>query len=213
MGKKIYCFLIVCLLFIPSVQVVGAPESPSEESTPVAEKAQGRMVVEDGASDAAVRMEDASELTESAMVTLAVIVFLVVLFAWEPVPLYVTALCIPVFLAILQPWTRLDGAEAISGFSSEATIAIMGMFILSAGVRRTGLIQIMGEKLAEIASSSIRKQVAIISGFAGPTAGFINNTPVVAILIPMVSILARRVKTSPSKLMIPLSFASMMGGT
>ncbi|MFW6044387.1 MAG: SLC13 family permease [Planctomycetota bacterium] len=152
-------------------------------------------------------------LTASAGITLGVVVCIVVMFALEPAPLFLLALGVPVLLAALEPWTGLGPSEAISGFAAEATITILAMYILTVGVRRTGMVQILGDKISEVAGSSITRQVAIITGFSGPTAGLINNTPVVAILIPMVANLARRMKTSASKLMIPLSYAAMLGGT
>ncbi|MBS3764362.1 MAG: SLC13 family permease, partial [Planctomycetes bacterium] len=157
--------------------------------------------------------EESKKLTTSAAVTLGIIGLAVLFFLVEPVPLFVMAVGIPVLLAALEPWTKVGPSQAISGVSSQATITILAMFVLSEGIRRTGLIQIVGETISNISGSSIVRQVATISGLSGPIAGIINNTPVVAIFIPMVSNLARKVKTSPSKLMIPLSYASMMGGT
>ncbi len=212
MKNKWLILLFLTMIIVPAAAIRGAPGASASDQKVSADKVQNTAGAQVDSSESP-KTEKATGLTESAMVTLIVIVGVIILFAWEPVPLYVTALGIPVLLAALQPWTKLGASDAISGFSNKATVAILAMFILTAGVRRTGLIQILGDKLADIASSSVRKQVGIISCFAGPTAGFINNTPVVAILIPMVSNLARRVKTSPSKLMIPLSFASMMGGT
>ncbi|MGM0442110.1 MAG: SLC13 family permease [Elusimicrobiota bacterium] len=154
-----------------------------------------------------------NELTVSAGITLSLIMGLILLFLWEPGPIYTIVLGIPVLLTALKPWTGISSSEAISGFSNEATITIMAMFILSEGIQQTGLIQVLGDKISTISGKSIIKQVAIITGLSGPVAGIINNTPVVAIFIPMVSNLAHKVKTSPSKLMIPLSYAAMMGGT
>jgi len=66
--------------------------------------------------------------------------------------------------------------------------------------------------MAAFAGTSKRRQLLATIGAGGPVSGFINNTPVVAILVPVVSDLAHKGKTSPSKLLIPLSFASMLGG-
>lgn len=154
-----------------------------------------------------------SSLDASKGFMLGLLVVLVVLFFWEPLPLYVLALGIPVVLAAFEPFTGMSTAGAISGFASEATVTILCMFILSEGVNRSGLIQVLGDRLSEFAGDSETRQLTAVTGLSGPVAGIINNTPVVAIFIPMLSNLARRVRTSPSKLMIPLSFASMMGGT
>lgn len=166
-----------------------------------------------GEISVADKTRTAPELDSSIIIMLLFLIVLVVLFFWEPMPLYVLALSIPVALVLLRPWTDVSAQDAISGFSSEATITILCMFILSEGVRRSGLIQILGDKLSEFSGDNVTRQVTAITGLSGPIAGIINNTPVVAIFIPMVSNLARKVKTSPSYLMIPLSYASMMGGT
>lgn len=205
--------VLVCFSFGPFSRVATGADESTERSMSRQKQGLGlpaetqKPVAETPAADGK------GELTISAAVTLGVVVGLIILFAWEPLPLFVLALGIPAFLALLGPWTKLGAADAISGFASKATITILAMFILTAGIRRTGVLQILGDKITEIAGANIFRQVAIITGLSGPTAGVINNTPVVAILIPMVSNLAHRLKTSPSKLMIPLSFASMMGGT
>ncbi|MFW6347138.1 MAG: flotillin-like FloA family protein, partial [Cyclonatronaceae bacterium] len=85
--------------------------------------------------------------------------------------------------------------------------------MLSEGVRRTGAIQALGERVATYTGESDRRTLLATIGIAGPSAGFVNNTPVVAIMVPMVRDLARRANTSPSKFLLPLSFASMLGGT
>ena len=210
--KAMVVVLLIGIFVVPLGRKAGAGErpTPSGEKTAVSQR-DGSSGTDSSVQDLAV--EDEATLSAAAAVTLGLIVLIVAMFLWEPVPLYVMTLAIPVLLAIFEPWTKLSPSEAISGFASTATITILAMFILSAGIRRTGILQIIGDKISEIAGSSTVRQLAIITGFSGPTAGIINNTPVVAILIPMVSNLARRLKTSPSKLMIPLSYASMMGGT
>nr|WP_204988835.1 SLC13 family permease [Sporohalobacter salinus] len=143
----------------------------------------------------------------STIVLLAVILFLL-----EPLRLDILALSIPVVLVLLQPWTKISTEEALSGFANKATITILAMFILSEGVQRSGLVRSLGDKIAQITTGSEMSQVGIITGLSGTIAGILNNTPLVAIFIPMVTNLARKTKTSPSKLLIPLSYASMMGG-
>jgi di/tricarboxylate transporter len=86
------------------------------------------------------------------------------------------------------------------------------MFILSEGVRRTGILARIGNAIVRRAKGNFLKQYMAVIGLSGTTAGFINNTPVVAMMIPMVMGIARKTRSSPSKLLIPLSFASMMGG-
>lgn len=152
-----------------------------------------------------------------ALTTGAVVVFLLigvalVLFVTEPVPIDVTALGIMVVLMVLRPWTGISPAEGVSGFSNSATVTILAMMILSDGVRRTGVIQRLQTIVGAYTGSNERRQLGAIIGIVGPLSGIINNTAAVAVLMPMVSDLAHENGTSPSKLLLPLSYASMFGG-
>jgi di/tricarboxylate transporter len=162
------------------------------------------------------------------IVVFAVILVALVLFATEVVPVDITAIGIMVTLLLVQPFSELLVAaglladpivffgdypgDALSGFASEATITVLAIFILSEGVQRTGVVQILGAKIAAVTEGSEPKQLGAILGVVTPISGFINNTAAVAILLPMVTDIAERGGTSPSKLLLPLSYASMFGG-
>jgi len=156
------------------------------------------------------------------------------LFATEAVPVDITAIAVMVALMVIEPVTAtLAGAgfgetiyvlhqpgdgvsplsQGLSGFASTATITVLAMFILSDGVQRTGIVQILGTKISALTGDSETKQLGATVGLVGPISGFINNTAAVAILLPMVTNIAHEGKTSPSKLLLPLSYASMFGGT
>ncbi|MFB6133162.1 MAG: SLC13 family permease [Halanaeroarchaeum sp.] len=151
-------------------------------------------------------------LTADMVVVLSIIFLALVLFATERIPVDLTAILVMVLLMVLGPWTHISPEEGISGFANRATITVLAMLVLSAGVSKTGVVQQLGNWMAEFAGTNQFRQLAATIGVAGPASGFINNTPVVAILVPVVSDLAHKGKTSPSKLLIPLSFASMFGG-
>ncbi|WP_411967743.1 SLC13 family permease [Haloferax sp. YSSS75] len=167
-------------------------------------------------------------ITPAIFVVFAVILVALLFFATEPVPVDVTAIGIMVTLMLIQPASEaLVGAgllgtpiilfesypgDALSGFANTATLTVLAMFILSEGVQRTGVIQILGAKISALTGDSELKQLSATVGLVGPISGFINNTAAVAILLPMVTDLAERGKTSPSKLLLPLSYASMFGG-
>lgn len=151
-------------------------------------------------------------LTVDMLVVFAVTVLAFVLFVTEWVSVDVTALIVMVVLILLEPWTAITPTEGISGFSNEATITVFAMLALSAGVTRSGAVQRLGARMAAFAGTDPRKQLTVTVAVAGIPSGFINNTPVVAMLIPVVSDLAHRGRSSPSKLLIPLSYASMVGG-
>ena len=151
-------------------------------------------------------------MTTSMLVVIGLVFVAIVLFFWEPLRLDLLALIIPISLVFLEPWTMVSTEEALSGFANKATITVMAMFVLSHGIRKSGLVQILGEKISNITGNSEIKQLTAITTLAGFISGIINNTPVVAIFIPMVTNMAEKIKISPSKYLIPLSYASMMGG-
>ena len=151
-------------------------------------------------------------VTTEMAVVLGVVALALVLFVTEALPVDVTAILAAVVLVVLEPWTGISPAEGISGFSSPATITVLAMLILSAGLGRTGVVQTLGSRMRGFSGRSQFKQLLATIGVAGPVSGFINNTPVVAILVPVVSDLAHEGGVSPSKLLLPLSYASMLGG-
>jgi di/tricarboxylate transporter len=152
------------------------------------------------------------ELTAGMAIVFAVIGGAAVLFGLELIPNEMAALGVLVLLVLLEPWTQVGPTEALSGFSSPATVTVLAMFILSEGVRRTGFVRLLGTKLRQYTGRSMFRQLAATVGLSGPMAGFVNNTPVVAVLIPTLVDLAKESRVSPSKLLLPLSYAAMMGG-
>ncbi|PXV65371.1 TrkA family protein [Halanaerobium congolense] len=158
-------------------------------------------------------IEGTPTFNQGILIIILLIFLLLVMFIWEPLPIGVISLCIPVILIILDFWTKVSVEDALSGFSNSATITVMAMFVISRGIQNSGAMQFLGNKIIKYTGDNEKKQVIAISGLTGIIAGFINNTPTVATFIPMVTDLARKTKVSPSKLLIPLSYAAMLGGT
>ena len=152
------------------------------------------------------------ELTTGMLVVFGLVGLALVLFATEIIPIDLTAIVLMVLVVVLSPWTEVGPELGLSGFASQATIAVLAMFILSEGVRRTGFLQILGRFITRITGGKPRRQLAALVGVAGGSAGFVNNTPVVAMMIPMTVDIANRSDVSPSRYLIPVSFAAMMGG-
>lgn len=157
-------------------------------------------------------------MTVGGAPTEALIVFLLIavalgLFVSEVIPNDITAIGIMVALAALGPRIGFSPQNAISGFASTATITIVAMYMLSAGIQNTGIIQRLGIYLANFTQGKEGRALVATVGTTGPIAGFINNTPVVAVFIPMITDLAEQSGISPSKLLLPLSYAAILGGT
>ncbi len=155
---------------------------------------------------------DLPPVTAEMAVVFVLVAVTLVLFVTEALPLDVTAILVMVTLMVLEPWTNISVTEGLSGFSNPATITVLAMLILSNGVSRSGVVQIIGRYMSAFAGTNKHRQLASTILATGPASGFINNTPVVAILVPVISDLAHKGGTSPSKLLMPLSFASMLGG-
>lgn len=141
---------------------------------------------------------------------LAILVGAAVLFMTEWLPMEVTSLLIIVSLALSG---ILTPKEALSGFSNMATLTVGAMFVLSAGLMRTGALENLTIYLAEFSKGSPRR-LLILLGLTVPVASaFINNTPVVAMMVPVIISLSLRFDMSPSKLLIPVSYFAILGGT
>jgi di/tricarboxylate transporter len=157
-----------------------------------------------------------------------VIAIALYLFATEKFPLDITAILILITLItipllfhsqwLLDRGVNLQSAfptvsEGLSGLSSIATVTVLAMFMLSAGIQRSGLIHTLGKLLFPLMGDSELRQILVIAVLLGVVSGFINNTAAVAIAIPMVLDMARRSGSLASRLLLPVSFFAMLGGT
>ncbi len=113
---------------------------------------------------------------------------------------------------VLDPEHWITPREGVSGFSNPAVITVAAMFVLSAGLEKTGVVRSMGRALILVGDRRPLLLVTLML-IAAAASSFINNTATVAILLPVVLTLAARRNISPSLLLIPLSFASQFGGT
>ncbi len=140
---------------------------------------------------------------------LAVLGLALIAFVAEWLPVDLTALLVAIVLVLLGLVTPEEG---ISGFGNSATITVMAMFILSAGITRTGVLQIVRDGLLRWGGKHISRQIFVMGGIVGPITAFINNTAVVAIFLPIVEAWCKQRQISVSKLLIPLSYSTILGG-
>ena len=136
-------------------------------------------------------------------------VLALLLFTWERMRIDATAILVMVALMVSG---ILTPGESLAGFSNIATVTVAAMFVLSAGVRQTGALSSVGTLLARLGGQRRSLALVVLVVVVGVVSGFINNTAAVALLIPVVVGLARDLGTSPTQLLMPLSFASMFGG-
>jgi di/tricarboxylate transporter len=144
------------------------------------------------------------------ILTLGVLTVALIAFIFEWLPVDLTAILVAIVLMLLKLVTPEEG---IAGFGNSATITVMAMFILSAGVTRTGAIQIVRDLLLKWGGKTASRQIFVMGGIVGTISAFINNTAVVAIFLPIIEDWSKKQGTSASKLLMPLSYASILGGT
>ena len=143
-----------------------------------------------------------------AMVVLAILIGAVALFISEKYPIDFVALLV---LGTLLALGLVTPQEGISGFANPATITVGAMFILSAGLQKTGATAVVGQLMVRFGRNYFSALV-VIMGTISLMSAFINNTAAVAVFIPLVMVVANRRKIAASRLLIPLSYASQFGG-
>ena len=143
-----------------------------------------------------------------AILVLTILVGAVALFISEKFPIDLVALLV---LGALLAFRLVTPEEGISGFSNPATVTVAAMFVLSAGLQKTGAAAAVGRLLVRYGRNHFLALV-VVMGTVGILSAFINNTAAVAVFIPLVMVVANRRRIAASKLLIPLSYASQFGG-
>lgn len=148
-------------------------------------------------------------MTTDAYIVIAILILALYLFITEKVSIDLTAILIAVVLMLTGV---VSISEGLSGFSNQATITILALLILSAGLEETGLLERLGVGLSKMASSNVPLTLLIIMVPAAFFSAFLNNTAVIVIFLPIVVTMASRNNISPSLLLMPLAFVSILGG-
>ena len=107
----------------------------------------------------------------------------------------------------------ISAEQALSGFSSPATLTVMSMLILSAGLERAGIVDYVTHSIARGDVGSLRRLLCFVMVPTALFSAFMNNTPIVALMIPVALALGKRYGVAASKLLIPVSYAAILGGT
>jgi di/tricarboxylate transporter len=149
-------------------------------------------------------------MTLEAGILLALLVAAFVAFFREIFPVEVTALGL---LAALVAIGLVPPQQAFTGFSNSAVITIGALFVLAEALTRTGLLELASDSLGQGLSARKGLAVAGLLVVASLTSGILNNTAVVAMFIPVAVTLCKRLGLSPSRVLLPLSYAAIFGGT
>ena len=149
-------------------------------------------------------------MTPDIAIVLGIITLMFVLFVKEIFPLDVTALVVLIIFLVIG---NLTLEEAISGFSNQAVITIAVLFILSHALQKSGILEYGVVRLNKLTERSKLLGLTVFLITVALASAFVNNTAIVAIFIPLTIRLAQKYNLSPSKLLIPLSYIAIMGGT
>lgn len=145
----------------------------------------------------------------SATITLLFLLFAIIMFIWEKIPLGLTSMIVCVGLVVTGV---LDWKVAFSGFIDSNVILFVSMFIVGGALFETGMANKIGGIVTHFAKSE-RQLIVAIMVIVGVMSGFLSNTGTAAILIPVVIGIAAKSGYSRSRLLMPLVFAAAMGGS
>lgn len=145
-----------------------------------------------------------------AFLLLALLVAALACFVFELAPVEVVGVCL-LSLLVVSGLITLD--EAVAGLSNKGVVTIAGLFVLSHALAKTGFLEILADRMSRRFATFRWVGVATLLAMVALLSGFLNNTAVVAMFLPLTIDIARRFELSPSKVLIPLSFASIFGGT
>ena len=143
------------------------------------------------------------------MVT-AILIITLILLITEKLPVDLTAIGVMVALmttGILSP------GEAVAGFANPAVITVGAMFLISKSMIRTGAVGFIGETVIHLSRGRPKLAMLLSLLIVAIASGFVNNTPIVVLFIPIIMSLSCEYDLSPSKLLIPISYASILAGT
>lgn len=149
-------------------------------------------------------------MTWDIVLVFVLLVAVFVSFVWERIPSDLTALAL---FVVLIATGMLTDEQAFSVFANPAPLTVGAMFVLSAALVKCGFV----DRLSGMVTASARLPYAavmlVLVLVVGAISAFVNNTPVVVVFLPVVLTLARKMQLAPSKLLIPLSYAAVLGGT
>ena len=143
------------------------------------------------------------------LITLIILVLSAAFFVAGKVRSDIVALCALIGLLIFQ---ILTPEEALSGFSNSVVIMMVGLFVVGGAIFQTGLAKMISSRILKLAGKSELKLFLLVMLVTSAIGAFVSNTGTVALMLPIVVSLALSAGMNPSRLLMPLAFASSMGG-
>jgi di/tricarboxylate transporter len=148
-------------------------------------------------------------MTFEIALILGILAIALILFVSEVIRMDLVALLVLCALAVTG---LVSSTAAFAGFSNSAVITVWAMFILSEGLTRTGIADIIGRQVIRVAGPRETPMIIVIMITAAVLSAFMNNIGVAALMLPVVVDVARRTRISPSRLLMPLAYATLLGG-
>ncbi len=148
-------------------------------------------------------------MTTEIALTLSIIVAALVLFATEKLRVDLVALLVLLAVGLLR---LIDPEEVFDGFANPAVITVWAVYIVSGGLFKTGIADAMGRGILRLGGDKEPRLIATIMVTCGVISAFMNNVGATAMLMPAMVGISRRTKIAVSKLLMPLSFSSLLGG-
>ena len=142
--------------------------------------------------------------------TLILLAVAIVLFATEKLPVDVVGILLVIALVLTQVLTVPD---AVAGFGNDVIITLGGLFILVGGLVKTGIVDLIGRRMHRLAGNNQFVLTTLIMATAALAASVLKNTTTTAMFLPVVIGLAAKAKIPPSKLLMPLAFGAILGGS
>lgn len=149
-------------------------------------------------------------MTPAIAIVLTLLLVAVVLFATERIPVDIVTILLVIGLIVTR---TLDVGDAFAGFGNDIVITISGLFILTGGLVKTGVIDVVGRRLHRIAGGNEFRLTVLVMFVAAACASVMKNTTTTAMFVPVVLGMSERARVPPSKLMMPLAFGAILGGT
>ncbi len=149
-------------------------------------------------------------MTLPILIVLALLLAAIVVFMFEWLPVDLTTLLL---LTLLILSGTLTFEEAFAGFASEIIVILGSIFVLTGAMMKTGVVDTLGTLIHKVSGGSRRRILLSTMGVTGTVSAFINNTTTTAVVLPAVLGVCRKSRVSPSQVLIPLAFASILGGT
>jgi len=162
-------------------------------------------------------MTETLQLSLEMVGVLALLAFTIYLFAFEVVRVDVAAIAVMVVIGLTSVIPGYDGLvrpeQLFSGYSSNAVISIIAIMIIGAGLDRTGVMSQLAGKILKLSGATEGRVIVFISSVVGILSSFMQNIGAAALFLPVVNRIARRGNLASSRLLMPMGFCAILGGT